>query len=86
MRFLAASEMPRGLSTLLRRRTVRVPRLWHAVEDTDPRPAIALCGHRYTSEPHRTWDQVILVRQCPKCQRLVPQQIEDAPRREPWVR
>jgi hypothetical protein len=35
-----------------------------------PEPT-ALCGFRYTREPHRTWEQTMIPRRCPKCQGLV---------------
>ena len=71
MRYLAVPEMPRRhlLVTFLRR-TYWMPR-WHAVTVTTQPNVNALCGFRYRSEPHRTWDQSTLATRCPKCERLV---------------
>ena len=72
--YLAVAQMPRRWSrklqgTLLRGR-YRLPRAWHAVPAHGESVA-ALCGFRYTREPHRTWKQTMIPRRCPKCQRLV---------------
>ena len=50
--------------TLLRR-GYRLPRAWHAVPTHRMAP-VALCGFRYTREPHRTWKQTMIPRRCPK--------------------
>jgi len=68
MRYLAASETERR--PILRRSHRRL-KAWHAVADVHPRPEAALCGYRYTAEPHRVWDQTPVHHRCPLCERLV---------------
>ncbi len=76
MEYLAVAQMPRRWSRTLQgtllRRGYRLPRAWHAVPTHQMAP-VALCGFRYTREPHRTWRQTMIPRRCPKCQRLVEQ-------------
>jgi hypothetical protein len=72
--YLAVAQMPRRWSrkvqgTLLRR-GYRLPRAWHAVPSYRV-TSVALCGYRYTREPHRTWNQTMIPRRCLKCQHLV---------------
>jgi hypothetical protein len=79
--YLAVAQMPRRWSrkfhgTLLGR-GYRLPRAWHAVP-THQITSIALCGFRYTREPHRTWRQTMIPRRCPKCQRLVEESESNA--------
>lgn len=72
--YLAVAQMPRRWSRKLQGtllgRAYRLPRAWHAVPSYQM-TSVALCGFRYTREPHRTWKQTMIPRRCPKCQRLV---------------
>jgi hypothetical protein len=72
--YLAVSQMPHRWSRKLRgtllRRGCRLPRAWHAVP-AHRTASTALCGFRYTREPHRTWTQTIVSRRCRKCQRRI---------------
>lgn len=72
--YLAVSQMPRRWSRKLQGtllgRACKLPRAWHAVP-AHGAAAAALCGFRYTREPHRTWTQTMVPRRCPKCQRLI---------------
>jgi hypothetical protein len=74
--YLAVAQMPhrwsRKLQGTVLRRGSRLPRAWHAVPAFGSSPS-ALCGFRYTREPHRTWNQTMIPRRCPKCQRLIDQ-------------
>ena len=74
MEYLAVAQMPhrwsRRIQGTVLRRGYRLPRAWHAVPVQGSTPA-ALCGFRYTREPHRTWMQTMIPRRCPKCQRLI---------------
>jgi len=74
--YLAVAQMPhrwsRRIQGTLRRRSYRLPRAWHAVPAPGSAPA-ALCGFRYTREPHRTWMQTMIPKRCPQCQRLIDQ-------------
>jgi hypothetical protein len=72
--YLAVAQMPRRWSrkvqgTLLRR-GYRVPGAWHAVPAVGATP-VALCGFRYSREAHRTWEQTMIPRRCPKCQHMI---------------
>ncbi len=67
MRFLAVPEVPsRGLWDAIRRR--RQMATWHAVEERDPPARETLCGRRYASEAHRTWDQTLPDARCSQCE------------------
>jgi len=72
--YLAVAQMPRRWSRKLQGtllgRGYRLPRAWHAVPAYGS-TSLALCGFRYTREPHRTWQQTMIPRRCPQCQRLV---------------
>jgi hypothetical protein len=73
MQYLAVAQMrgwPRRPVRALFRRAYRVPRAWHAV-GREGTASVALCGYRFSRELHRTWDQVITLRRCRTCQRLV---------------
>lgn len=72
--YLAVAQMPRRWSRKLQgtllRRGYRLPGAWHAVPAYGTTSA-ALCGFRYTREPHRTWTQTMIPRRCHKCQGLI---------------
>ena len=87
--YLAVAQMPQRWSRRLRgtllRRTYGLPRAWHAVP-ANGSTALALCGFRYTREPHRTWKQTMIPRRCPKCQSLIDEAEASIPAASPlWA-
>jgi hypothetical protein len=81
VQYMAVAQMPRRWSrqvqgTLLRR-GYRLPEAWHAVPASGATP-VAVCGFRYTREPHRTWEQTMIPRRCPQCQHLIDESGPDA--------